>query len=189
MLFITTMVHMRQTPDIWSKTVYSVSWFNWSGNGALDDSDKISDPDTWSRYMDDIEASHKRLDLDEDSHKAPWALARPIRRGLDEPFKKQTLSSASSTPRTYNTSLPIAPLKVQPRSAAGSRFIEKFRESQVISRSESPTQFGLHFTGRVQPFPPRVDDHDLPIPLPRLSEWIRADAIKGINVHTVPHSP
>jgi hypothetical protein len=57
----------------------------------------------------------------------------------------------------------------------GSRFVETFRESQTLSRSPNP-------------FQTHVDDSK-PIPLPRLSEWIRADEIKGINLHTVPLSP
>jgi hypothetical protein len=74
-----------------------------------------------------------------------------------------------------------------------SRFIERFRESQLqpsASWWETPAQYGLQLTPHAEVFPRKVDDHDVPIPLPRLSEWIRADAVRGIDVHTSPlHSP
>lgn len=184
-MFITGMAHIRLHPNIWMASIYSVEWFKSPASYPTEKDGRTSDSndDSWSRYMGDVEASRNQC-----GHKAPWA--RNIRRGIDAPFERRDRSSSSPTsPSTTATPLPIAPLKVQPRSIAGSRFIEKFRESQIVSRSETPSQYGMHFSSRVDPFPPRVEDHDLPIPLPRLSEWIRADAIKGINVHTIPHSP
>ncbi|KAF5381041.1 hypothetical protein D9615_003873 [Tricholomella constricta] len=184
-LFITAMVHVRNIPDIWTKTIYSVDWFSFSegftNEKAIDDS---NDADSWSRYMKDIEAARPHID---DNTKAPWA--RAIRRGIDIPFKRSNLSSVNSSPSTTSTLLPVAPLRVQSRSIAGSRFIEKFRDSSRLSRSEAAFQYATQTSSRVEPFPPRVENHDLPIPLPRLSEWIRADAIQGINVHTIPISP
>lgn len=187
------MSHIQVCPDIWSETVFSVNWFNHhdmtlcpeKGGETLG-----SGIDAWPRYVDGVATSKSCLSLSDDYEKAPWAQSTNIRRGVDSPFKQPSpLSSARSSRATTPTSLPVAPLRIQARSTAGSRFIEKFRESKVLSRSETPSQYGLHFENRVAPFPPRVEDHDLPIPLPRLSEWIRADAINGISVHTIPHSP
>ncbi|RDB20965.1 hypothetical protein Hypma_011509 [Hypsizygus marmoreus] len=190
-LFITTMAHIGDYRDIWSQTVYSIDWFNPEEPTSWNEKKNRhsdSDADSWSHYMDDIEVSRRSLGCSDDNEKAPWA--RSIRRGIDAPFKRQDHPpSARSSPSATHTTLPLTPLKVQSRSIAGSRFIETFRESRVVARSEAPSQYGLHFTNRQEPFPPHVENHDLPIPLPRLSEWIRADAIKGINVHTMPASP
>lgn len=183
---MTTMSHTQMCPDIWSETVFSVNWFNHRDTIlSLEKGGEMSASD-----IDGVMASKSCLKLSDDCEKAPWAQGTNIRRGIDSPFKQPSpLSSARSSRVTTPTSLPVAPLRIQARSTAGSRFIEKFRESKILSRSETPSQYGLHFENRVAPFPPRVEDHDLPIPLPRLSEWIRADAINGINVHTIPHSP
>ncbi|KAG5646683.1 hypothetical protein DXG03_002673 [Asterophora parasitica] len=183
-IFITAMCHMRDIPDIWSKTIYSIDWFGLSEGGTCNHSPHDLD-DSWTRYVKDIEATRPHVNNDI-STKAPWA--RTIRRGIDAPFTRRSNTSSNTT---ATTAVPVAPLKVQPRSIAGSRFIEKLRESSRLSRSENTnsSQFATQTFSRVEPFPPRVEDHDLPIPLPRLSEWIRADAIKGINVHTIPTSP
>ncbi|KAF8078047.1 hypothetical protein FPV67DRAFT_1404699, partial [Lyophyllum atratum] len=182
-LFIAAMVHVRPFPDIWTKTVYSIDWFR-IPDCEKGDNSSHSDADSWARYMKDIEAARNHVD---NSTKAPWA--RNIRRGIDAPFKRSNTSSAATSPSTALTSLPVAPLRVQSRTIAGSRFLEKFRDSSRITRSESLSQFATQSPTQSGPFPPRVDNHDLPIPLPRLSEWIRADAINGISVHSIPISP
>lgn len=205
-LFVSSFSHSRVYPNIWKSSVYSIGWFvnpiSLSGGN-----DQCGSPfaasksrqvvDSWNSYLDDIEAASK--DGSSNKHprnvrgveKAPWAQDMPIRRGVDSPFAKR--ETAPVQPE-----IPVAalPLRVQTKGLSqatmGSRFIEKFRESKILSRSESPSTFGLHFLSPVTPsapFPPSVDNHDLPIPLPRLSEWIRADAMKGISVHTVPYSP
>ncbi|KAF8894558.1 hypothetical protein BD779DRAFT_1669046 [Infundibulicybe gibba] len=187
-LFASTMAHTHMFPDIWSRTVHSIPWFL---EAPADNSKvwKVSAPDvdSWARHLDDIEATagFKRRQYADEVEKAPWAATANIRRGVDIPFTNR----CDSPPAAKSEVLPPLPLRVQPKSITrelsfGSRFIEKFRESQLDSRSvtRGPT---LPST----PFPPRVDDHDLPIPLPRLSEWIRADALRGISVHTVPHAP
>ncbi|KAF9456527.1 hypothetical protein BDZ94DRAFT_1275426 [Collybia nuda] len=186
MLFITTISHIRVHPNVWFETILTVNWFNqydmtlWPEKG-----DKVAGSGLGTWYT----APKTPLDSSHDCEKAPWAQATNIRRGVDSPFKRPNLSSAA--PNSCSTtliSLPVAPLRIQARNPAGSRFIEKFRESKILSRSGTPSQYGLHFENRVAPFPPRVDDHDLPIPLPRLSEWICADAINDINVHTASRS-
>jgi len=184
-LFITTMLHARVQRGIWFMTVHSVGWF---GRGEIydknekDDKDCAFSTDSWTRYLAKMESSRSEISLDHDVEKAPWA--RTIRRGVDAPFKKQEIPSVTQTspPDSLRT-----PLKVQPiRTIAGSRFVEKFRESRTVSRSDRQPQ---HLESQTEPFPRTVEDYDLPIHLPRLSEWIRADAIKGITVHTIPYSP
>ncbi|GLB35050.1 hypothetical protein LshimejAT787_0206150 [Lyophyllum shimeji] len=181
-LFISAMVHVPRFPDVWKKDIYSIDWFSLR-DGCKHGNISDSEIDSWARYVKDIEAAAPRADT---STKAPWA--RNIRRGIDAPFKSNP-TSATTSPSTTLTSLPIAPLRVQSRTTAGSRFLEKFRESSRLSRSESLSQFATEVATPAEPFPSKVANHDLPIPLPRFSEWIRADTIKGINVHTIPTSP
>lgn len=184
-LFITALAHRRAYPYIWSQSPYDIDWFSFTGN----DGNIITPSKRWTRYLDDTEdlASEKGKKPSSIASKAPWAQAKNVRRGIDSPFSKK--ANTETTPTTM-------PLRFQPKAApqasqrtpSGSRFIEPFRESRMLSRPESTSNFHSHHTSRVAPFPPTLSDHDLPIPLPRLSEWIRADAINGINVHTVPRS-
>ncbi|KAG6854614.1 hypothetical protein C0991_004216 [Blastosporella zonata] len=183
------MVHVRQIPDIWTQSIYSINWFGVGHNGFLNEKDcSLLDPetDTWSRYIKDIEAA--RSSNHNVGMAAPWA--QTIRRGIDAPFKSNapsavTSPSTTSTTFTQTAPFPIAPLRIQSRSTAGSRFIERFRESTRLMRQESVSQMQAAGPTHVVPFPPHVDDYDLPIPLPRHSEWIRADDIKGIDAFTV----
>lgn len=146
---------------------------------------------------DDIEAltqKHPQF-MNPNSTQAPWAEASKVRRGLDNPFASRGganfHSASSSFSSRNNAALPPLPLKVQKSLASDrpptSRFIERFRESMSLVRSNSSSTMG---TG---PRLPRLttgnEDYDSPLQLPRLSEWIRADQILGINGHTVPHGP
>ncbi|KAG5353997.1 hypothetical protein C0989_011485 [Termitomyces sp. Mn162] len=166
------MAHISLFPEIWTQSISSMDWF--SLQDPTSKSEVVPETDTWSRYIKDIEATGPRSD---DSTKyAPWA--KTIRRGIDPPFKSRGPSAASS-PSIVTTSFPVAPLNIQSTRSkvAGSRFIEKFRESARLSRRESVSQMQSTSQSQANPFPPRVEDYDLPIPLPRLSEWIRADDI------------
>jgi len=104
------------------------------------------------------------------------------------------------TPLPQLPPLPPLPLSIPSRSAtvatSGSRFVEKFRESGLLMRVEDPGQYTAHYLSSSSPsnhahtrsdsFPPSVVDVDQPIPLPRLSEWVRADGLKGMIVHSNP---
>ncbi|KAG6818199.1 hypothetical protein H0H87_000104 [Tephrocybe sp. NHM501043] len=193
-LFITAVVHVRVFPEIWTQSIYSIDWFKFRYNGFLDQKGCYildHETDSWSRYVKDIEAGRNSSN-DDDTIKAPWA--RTIRRGIDAPFKSNPPSAVTS-PSTTATSFPktapcpVAPLRIQSRNIAGSRFIERFRESARLSRPESVSQMQTASRTRMEPFPPHVDDHDLPIPLPRLSKWMSADDIKGLDVHTINPTP
>ncbi|KAF8212349.1 hypothetical protein K438DRAFT_2010589 [Mycena galopus ATCC 62051] len=184
------MLHKPMFPGIWSASAPSVDWFvhrQLDANSVQNDS--------WTRYLGDIESSAMRKQqfgntsdcrtnlntpnsnnprLNPYNEKAPWA--QNIRRGVDEPFTFRTESDISSEARStltskLNAALPPLPLRVEVKAkSAGSRFIERFRESLVPVRSSQ--QFAEPSTS----FPPGVDDHNVPIPLPRRSEWVRADA-------------
>ncbi|KAJ7632515.1 hypothetical protein FB45DRAFT_1026678 [Roridomyces roridus] len=157
------MAHKPMYPAIWTAQASSVDWFIHRTLKA----DSV-ESDSWTRYLNDIEASAGQkphfaiLDISQSTEKAPWA--QNIRRGLDNPFSVKTESdvsrSSTPTPSKLDAALPPLPLRVAPKT---SRFVERFRESQTTTRA-GPMQF-----------PQRVDDHDKPIPLPRWSQWIRAE--------------
>ena len=204
-LFFTSMAHVRDDPELWRKTMYTVDWFNSAraslkqpqGHTDIWEEKPHEEENPYSRYLDDIEStsSHKlkvqSIAISATDTPAPWARVNNVRRGVDTPFAKRDggVSTQTSPQSLGDKTLPLTPIFTKMQSSktgtVGSRFIEKFRESRVLSRSESPSQYGSHFM--TADYPP-VIDHDLPIPLPRLSEWVRADALKGINVHTVPHT-
>ncbi|KAK7014954.1 hypothetical protein R3P38DRAFT_2998604 [Favolaschia claudopus] len=171
-----TMLHKPFFPEIWSVPAASVDWFV---DRQLDANSMQND--SWTRYIGDIESSAIRkqrfgklqdCEANLTSHstpfaeKAPWA--HDIRRGVDEPFacKAESDVTPQSSPSMLklNAALPPLPLRVESKAkSAGSRFIERFRDSHVPVRTAQT------------PFPSGVADHDMPIPLPRRSEWVRAD--------------
>jgi hypothetical protein len=180
MLLIAAVAHIDIDPDIWHKTVYSIKWFSEVPLRKGEQSSEF----VAGRCVEDSGVAKEQS---HDYEKAPWARSSNIRRGVDAPFKTQAPSSSNSSfSSNAVTTLPAVPASIQARNTVGSRFIEQLWESQVTSSSRTTAE--CHFIGHHH-FPPGVDDHDLPIPLPRLSKWVRADAIKGINVHTVPSSP
>lgn len=180
-LFAVTMGHMRAQPDVWSKTVYSVPWFAAHVDNPQKDATATEPPrpsaslatDSWTVYLENIGSSGVRKEKHpiDDLEKAPWAQNSNIRRGVDPPFARReddsSSQSSSSGSNGSSASLPpCPPLKVETKSKpVGSRFIERFRESQILVRSESP-------------FPAHVEDDMKPIPLPRMSEWRRASALR-----------
>ncbi|KAJ6630687.1 hypothetical protein B0H10DRAFT_2207733 [Mycena sp. CBHHK59/15] len=190
------LAHRPMFPGIWSAPAASVDWFvhrtlNAGGDGNDDKED------SWTRYLGEIESSAARkhkyggslpVDLEKGVHledgqaeeKAPWA-RQNVRRGVDDPFalRGDGASDSGATER-QNAALPPLPLRVEAKGgkSAGSRFIERFRESRALARGASTSPV----------FAPGVADHDAPIPLPRLSEWIRADALR-VDVHADPQMP
>jgi len=199
---------MGTVPNVWSTTVYAVSWFSQSNCDIP--LAKISDEepakprpttggfrDSWGRFWAsprrDVEAGS---DADRQSTRAPWSKGLATRRGIDVPFAKMGDAAISNRTSPTGSTLLRPPPEAHPKDGGpsqreGSRYVELFRESVLppipSSQSDTLSYYGLHLDPRPDsPFPLRVDDHDLPIPLPRLSEWIRADTAKGINVHTVP---
>ncbi|KAG6878688.1 hypothetical protein C0993_011503 [Termitomyces sp. T159_Od127] len=139
----------------------------------------VPETGTGSHYTQDVEATDSPS-YNSTTH-APWA--KTIRRGIDPPFKSHEASAAS--PPTITNSFLVPPHRIQlKKNNSGSRFIERFRESARLSRQESVSQMQSLSHSHTDPFPPQawVQD-DLPIPLPRLSEWIHAGDLKGIDIH------
>ncbi|KAJ7046672.1 hypothetical protein C8F04DRAFT_1061313 [Mycena alexandri] len=190
------MLHKSMFPEIWSASALDIDWFVHRELNA--NSIQTEDNDSWTRYLGDIESSAVRKhrfrstsdfgvssnpqpSINTYPEKAPWA--QNIRRGVDEPFslrsESDTASDTTFVSGKLNAALPPLPLRVETKAKpAGSRFIERFRESQITVRSSQ------QFTGPTTPFPSTIDDHNKPIPLPRLSEWIRADANEAARVST-----
>lgn len=169
-LFLTSMSHRREI-EVWRRSIYSVDWF----------SRKSREGDKTISCLHDLESGFRKSVC----NIAPWAKTSNFRRGVDHPFK---LSDNNSSGRTSPTSLPCPPLNIRPKDALhntpiASRFIERFRSSQTDSHLEIPSMHAsMYGSGSpIVPFPPLVIDHDLPIPLPRLSEWIRADTLNIID--------
>ncbi|KAJ7905386.1 hypothetical protein B0H14DRAFT_3541409 [Mycena olivaceomarginata] len=172
------MLHKSMFSEIWSASAPSVDWFV---HRKLDANNMESD--SWTRYLGDIESSAMRKQrfgntsdygTNATTDPKPQSLPRESAMGTKHPSRTESdvaSEARSVSPSKLNAALPPLPLRVEAKSKSpGSRFIERFRESQVPVRP-SP-RVGLPST----PFPSAVDDHNMPIPLPRWSEWIRADA-------------
>jgi hypothetical protein len=109
-----------------------------------------------------------------------------IRRGVDPPFNVRSPGSTARSLTSTAVNFPSPPSKSANHSRSGSRFVEKFRESVILARPETPSLYSTHHRADSRSFPQSVSDIDQPIPLGRLSEWVRADALRGVNVHTHP---
>lgn len=174
-LFIATITHRSIYPDIWQRTVYSIQWFDAPRaappreKGALDSytGSLFDDKDVYAAFYHDPEARRPTY-RDEP---APWATS-PGRRGIDPPFAR----------KPHGASLASPVIAVPDRSAdpslspggGGGRAIEKFREANVLARAEGAAEFTRHQHTRTASFPLSVLDLDQPIPLTKLSEWVRA---------------
>lgn len=201
-LFITALAHRALCENIWKETIYTVVWFQSGIDRAIsridqdlekanakkrkesdddeDDTDEVEDP--YVRFfaeMDSAATVKKRFAAKDPEFNAtaPWAQQAPIRRGVDTPF-----STVTSPTTAVSKNLPPIPAeKAQGGAKGNSRFIEKFRESRILSRFELPSLYGTHFTNNGNaPFsmptsPTTNQDADKPIPLPHVSEWVRAE--------------
>jgi len=212
-LFMFTMAHKDLYSDIWRRSVYEIVWFgrpqdtfskdNVTGRLSEDienssaqkqHSDPISISVVQITSVEDIDLENslaqKRLSdatsnsVVETSSVAPKS-TNSVRRGIDAPFSRQC--SHRSSPTISSVTLPSC-LKKRANSDDGSRFIETFRESRMLARPQSSEHVVANHQNHKGPFPPTVMNVDVPIPLPCLSEWVRADALKGISVHTNPHT-
>ena len=138
------------------------------------------DDDPYFHHYNDIGSTamrkkHYRI-RDSVEEAIPWSSA-PIRRGIDPPFiRPGQISNRSSPSLPPRLDLPSYPNRSMGAiGTAGSRYLEKFRESSVLSRLESPAQYTTHYLNHEDSFPTAVADLDQPIPLPRRSEWVKAD--------------
>jgi hypothetical protein len=186
-LFVTIMAHKSIYPDIWKRTVYTIEWFGRPQERPSNEkivrnfleNSPLSNEDPYRDYYEDIESTAARKIhypiRDSIDQATPWGPT--VRRGIDHPFTRPMSNRSSPIPQRLNLPLPSLPDRSAGAGAGvGSRYLEKFRESNILSRSESPMQYTRHYHTHNSSFPPSVADLDKPIPLPELSEWVRADS-------------
>lgn len=205
-LFITALAHRDLYDNIWKETIYTVAWLESGVDGTIARIDKdlekakrgkdwdtqsADDVDPYGVYAEDIETASARvrrfLSAKPRDEPAPWAKQVPVKRGVDRPFSRNPTPAATPAPG-MNKGLPPTPLNItSPKSNTSSRFIEKFRESKMLSRFELPSLYGNHFmsssntNGAPPPFEmPTSPNRDLdqPITRPPTSQWVRAEDIK-----------
>ncbi|KAK7043584.1 hypothetical protein VNI00_008195 [Paramarasmius palmivorus] len=171
-LFVAAMSHSRVQQEIWTSSIYDIRWFGFTNNRLKNSDIGVPRPkpgfenDSWTRYLDDIEstAARKAKHAPPPEEKPTWAPPNP-RRGVDPPFIRREVS-----PRTSVSEESVAlPAKAEVKGQTiGSRFIERFRDSQTISRPNNNATFAGE-----------MHDHDLPIPKTRFSRWVRADQLNS----------
>jgi len=187
------MAHKQLYSNIWRRSIYEIVWF---GQSHEISSSKDDDSDTGPIDVDnseDIEKSSAQKQAYlisppiEHTPVVPPKTSNSVRRGIDAPFRKLSSPSSNRSSRVMRRKASIMTLPSYPeriaKSENGSRFIETFRESSALARSQSFAEFVANKTPK-DPFPFPLDV-DAPIPLPRLSEWVGADEMKGISVHIV----
>ncbi|KAF9483894.1 hypothetical protein BDN70DRAFT_799003, partial [Pholiota conissans] len=195
-LFVSTMVHKSIYPNIWKRSIYSIQWYeqvpelptkekvvqDFCGGKAFDDEAIYA-----AFYHDDVEASVNRAKYSPRpsvDKLASWVDPSPVRRGIDPPFASQPASRRTSP--TNSTAATLALPSFPHRSAdpltpsSGSRYVEKFRESSVLARAEGPAQYARHYHSKSNSsglLPALALDFDQPIPLTRMSKWVKADEV------------
>jgi hypothetical protein len=206
-LFIAAATHAGAYPKIWSTTVYAIPWFDCAAATTnTDDEDRKNASEqnpgdhasehrsSWNNRSDQDNAESGSINNAEAEAEAertdelPKLPVRPsIRRGIDNPFRRQDrpLSKRFIPPLRLNLSPEARMQRNGFARADGSRYAETLRNSRVPA---SPSQSDMSYYGehgqlegvpRVESFPTGVDDHEKPLPLPKLSEWIRADRVLG----------
>ena len=196
---LTASAHVSSIPNIWTMPVSSVPWFSCDSKVPAGLFPPEKDPNTFARissasgescavtrYITErwgklngaerqsrspsspilFPRGHQSVDVTQPN----WARQIEARRGVDVPFAKPpSLPALRKIQAIQPTPLPTALAKevVTPRD---SHYVEVCRAS-----SDGRSSFTLHTPGL---FPKGTSDPNLPIPLPHLSQWIRADATK-----------
>ncbi|KAG2054813.1 hypothetical protein BDR06DRAFT_380999 [Suillus hirtellus] len=197
-LCVMAATHVHFLPALWKMPVNAVPWFNladsipvslpsrplseissstWAESGSSCSISKYI-VDTWERLHRVegrvVEPSKPILFSRHcpsiDSTRPAWAkqLELQTRRGVDQPFLTQRLSPSSSSPK-----VPLPPPKACARQVSGSndsKYSGTFADLQLGKNTSCSTLTPPTPTV----FPKRIADPDLPIPRPRLSEWIPA---------------
>lgn len=180
-LFMATMAHKHLYSDIWRRSIYEIVWFGQSHKISSIGNDTSRPNVDNSEDIEKLSAQKQAHLISPPIEHTPPKATNSIRRGIDAPFQKQSSTGSNSSSRMASTiTIPLYPDK-SAKSEIGSRFIETFRESALSARSESFAHFVASQVPK-DPFPFPLDV-DAPIPLPRMSEWVGADALKGIIVH------
>lgn len=184
-LFVSIITHKSLYPDIWTRTIFTIEWFGDRPREPSSNEEAIQnflrgnihlDKDPYRNYYEDIEstAARKRHYPIRNSIEQATPLGEvKIRRGIDHPFGRPSSNQSSPIPQKVVVPLPSLPDR---NVAPGSRYLERFRDSNLLLRSESPLQYFKHYHASNPSFPPSIADLDKPIPLPELSEWVRADS-------------
>ena len=165
-----TMAHKHLYSDIWRRSIYGIVWFGRSHEISLKGNDTRLNADNYED-IENSSALEQPYIISPPIESTPPKAMNSVRRGIDAPFSRQQNSTSSNgSLRVASTiTLPSYPNK-SAKPENGSRFIETFRESTMLARSNQVPK---------DPFPLDVD---APIPLPRLSQWVGADVLKGISV-------
>lgn len=195
-LFITVLAHRDMYDNIWKETIYTVAWLESGVDSAIARIDKDlekakrgkdwdaqsgeGEVDPYTGNTDDIETASARvrrfLSAKPVDEPAPWAKQAPNKRGVDRPFSRTTAPATTPAPGPEKT-LPPTPLNIaSPKGNTSSRFIEKFRESRMLSRFELPSLYGSQFPPTFNA--PTSPNPDQPIPRPPTAQWVRADDIR-----------
>ena len=189
-LFMATMAHKQLYSNIWRKSIYEIVWFGQSHSNSSKDNDTGPLDEDNSEDIEKSSAQKEPYNISPPIEQAPATppkATRSVRRGIDAPFRKLSSPGSNRSSRTMRrkTSTMTLPsyLDKSADSENGSRFIETFRESSTLVRSQSFADFVANKASK-DPFPFPLDV-DAPIPLPRLSDWVGADALKGISVLVV----
>ncbi|KAH6918685.1 hypothetical protein BKA70DRAFT_1366841 [Coprinopsis sp. MPI-PUGE-AT-0042] len=172
---IAILSHRRVVKGIFSQSICSVEWFNEGQAHQV----YLGKNTSWEK--DDIESTGSKQDLSANIL-APWAQERPLRRGVDAPFAVASNRSSPSSPAQSKVLPALPALRLStPEAFSPSRFVERFRESRIVSRFETPSDFGKYMVKRdSHPFPSAILDHDKPIPKAGC-EWLRADAMRSAH--------
>lgn len=199
--------HILFMPALWKMPVTAVPWFN------LDDSMAVSFPSrplseisstTWaesgsscniSKYISETWEKLSRVEgrviepskpilfsrncPSINSTRPAWAkqLELQTRRGVDQPFSTQRISPSSRSPKELSP-----PPKARAREVSGPKDF-KCAETCTDLQLDKNTSWSTLTPRTPTIFPKRIVDPDLPIPRPRLSEWIPADAANITDLH------
>ncbi|KAG1756531.1 uncharacterized protein EDB91DRAFT_21565 [Suillus paluster] len=206
-LCVMAATHVYFMPTLWNMPVTMVPWFNLtesmpvsfpsrplsevssSASSQRDSSCNISKyiADTWeklSRAEGRVVEPSKPILFSRgcpsiNSTRPAWAkqLELQTRRGVDQPFLTQ-----HPLPSSYSPKVPLPPPKARAREVSGPKDFN-YAETRTELQLDKNT-FGSPLTPQ-QPtiFPNRIANPDLPIPRPRLSEWIPADAATAIDLY------
>jgi len=145
-------------------------------SAKVDDVESISEPILFPRQSNGLHPVPARGSL------PGWARKATIRRGLDTPFtwKKdpaETIKLAAPQPRIAQPRRGVDPpfaTKVDGPTVPPTIYIEgNLPVPRFNTRPLSPLQRELTVSTA---FSQKVEDQDSPIPLPNVSEWIRADS-------------
>ncbi|KAL4068023.1 hypothetical protein J3A83DRAFT_3797622 [Scleroderma citrinum] len=202
----TASAHAPSIPDIWTWPVSSVPWFSCDSKMLPDSSMVPPEKDfkvstrfssasgescavtkyiteRWGKLSGIERQSHSpsnpilfsRGHQSVDTTRPNWARQVEAKRGIDAPFAKPPppFPAVRKVQAVQPTPIPTV-LAKEVTTPRDSHYVEVCRESEIKSSGgHSPLTLQTPMM-----FPKGTANPDLPIPLPHLSQWIRADAAK-----------